>query len=137
MTDEVQISSRSTQLRSAGDTILINDKMDSSQIRMIDEVQKKTAPAELPPTVKLFIETPKLEGRRLDIPHKYNTRRACYKKKISNFIVQEQELLNRLRKNQQRPKAKDASTPHDQWLHSKDWVNINLLKVNIPIKKGC
>jgi len=86
--DEVQISLWPTQLRSAGDTIIISDdKMDSPQILIIEKVQKKTAPAEPPPTVELLIETPTLEGRRLDVPLKYNTRRACYKKNISNFIV--------------------------------------------------
>jgi len=135
-TDELQIASMSTQLPCVEHTIIkSDDEIDPPQIPTTDEVQQETTHVEQPPTVELPIEPPQFEDRRLDMPHKYNTRMMAYHKNLSDFIVQEQELLNRLRKNQQRPTAHDASTPHGQWLHSKYWVNINLLKLNIPIKK--
>ncbi|CAI6358211.1 unnamed protein product [Macrosiphum euphorbiae] len=104
---------------------------DPPHLQTTDEVQTntETLPTAEPP-VEILTDT-----QNLDIQHNYNTRRACYKKKISNLIAQEKELLNRLKKNQQRPTPKEAPTPHGQWLHTKDWVHIHLLRFDIPIKK--
>lgn len=135
-THEEQISCRSTQLPCVDDFITISDdEIDAPQIPTTNEVQQQTTSTEPSPTVELIIKPPQLEGRRLHKPHKYNTRRTAYKKKLSDFITQEQELLKILRNNQQPPTAQDASTPHGQWLHSKDFVHINLLRVDILIKK--
>lgn len=135
-TDELQIASRSTQFTCVEHTVIkSDDEMDPPQIPTTDEVQQETTYIEQPPTVEVLIDPPQFEGRHLDMPHKYNTRMTAYNKNLSDYIVQEQQLLNRLRKNQQRPTAHVASTPHDQWFHSRYWVNINLLRLNIPIKK--
>jgi len=134
-TDKEQISCRSTQPPCVDDFTMISDgEIDTPQIPMTN-VQQQTTSTATSPTAELIIKPPQMEGRLLDTPHKYSTRRMAYKKSLSDLIAQDQELLNRLRSNQQRPTAKDAPTPHSQWLHSKDWVNINLLRVDIPIKK--
>lgn len=112
------------------ETINISDDGNDPQIPTTDELQEEPN-TEQHPTVEILMEPPQFQGRLM--PQRYNTRMKV-KKNLSDFIVQEQEMLDRVRKNQQRPTARVASTPHNQWIHSKDWVHINLLRVN-PIKK--
>lgn len=103
------------------------------QILTTDDLQQDQK-SEQQPTEEFLTEPPKVQSKLM--PRKYNTRMTAFKKNLSDFIVQEQEMLDRVRKNQQRPTARNASTPHGQWLHSKDWVNINLLRADIPIIKS-
>lgn len=66
----------------------------------------------------------------------YNTRLRSHKKQCIQHANLEQGLLKRRRTNEQRPTMRTgATTAHDKWIHSKDWVHINLLQLKNPIKK--
>jgi len=105
---------------------------EEEHIPMDDELQL-ASPSTQPPSAKGSRK--RRQFQNILIPHEYNTRKMTYKKSIANFMNQEQEMLERERNNQQKPTALDAPTDHGRWSHTKDWVHINLLKLDIPIKK--
>jgi hypothetical protein len=106
---------------------------EEEHIPMDDELQL-ASPSSQPPSAKGSRK--RRQSQNILIPHEYNTRKMAYEKSLTNFMIREQEMLEKERNNQQKPTALDAPTDHGRWSHTKDWVHIKILKLDIPIKKS-
>uniref|UniRef100_A0A2S2PJR6 Uncharacterized protein n=1 Tax=Schizaphis graminum TaxID=13262 RepID=A0A2S2PJR6_SCHGA len=109
----------------------ITDQLQEEEHISMDDELQLASPSSLPPSAKGSRKRRRLQN----IPHEYCTRKMTYKKSLANFMNREQEMLERERNNQQKPTALDAPTDHGRWSHTKNWVHVNLLKLDIPIKK--